>query len=28
MSKYVMREGKRVKELGMFGVWGGMIKRK
>jgi hypothetical protein len=21
MSKYVMREGKRVKELGMFGVW-------
>jgi hypothetical protein len=28
MSKYVMREGKRVTELGMFGVWGGMVKRK
>ena len=25
MSKYVMREGKRVTELGMFGVWGGMM---
>ena len=24
MSKYVMREGERVKELGMFGVWGGL----
>ncbi len=25
MSKYVMREGGKVKELGMFGVWGGMM---
>ena len=28
MSKYVMREGKKVKELGLFGVWGGMVKGK
>ena len=28
MSKYVMREGGKVKELGMFGVWGGMVKGK
>ncbi len=25
MSKYVMREGGKVKELGMFGVWGAML---
>ena len=25
MSKYVMREGGKVKELGLFGVWGGMM---
>ena len=25
MSKYVMREGGKVKELGMFGVWGGIM---
>ena len=28
MSKYVMREGGKVKELGLFGVWGGMVKGK
>ena len=26
MSKYVMREGKRVKELGLFGVWCSLLK--
>ena len=26
MSKYVMREGNRVKELGLFGVWCSLLK--